>query len=285
VSEVTALELDPTNTEHARAWDGDEGAYWAAHAEHFDKALGVYHERFITAANIHPGERVLDIGCGTGQTTRDAARAAAGGSAVGVDLSARMVGLARRLAAEQGVANARFEQADAQIHPFPAGAFDVAISRTGTMFFGDASAAFTNIARAVRPGGRLVLVVWQGPGPNEWVRELTGALAAGRGLPAPPIGAPGPFAQSDPDQVRAVLSVAGFCDICLEGLSGPMWFGADPVEAHGFVVGLMGWMLEGLDAADRDQALDDLKETLNTHATDGGVTFKSATWLVTASRS
>jgi SAM-dependent methyltransferase len=279
------LEVDPTNAEQARAWDGDEGEYWAAHAEHFDKALRVYHERFIVAADIHPGEKVLDIGCGTGQTTRDAARAAAGGSAVGVDLSARMVGLAQRLAARHGVSNARFEQADAQIHPFPTGGFDVAISRTGTMFFGDSPAAFTNIARAVRPGGRLVLLVWQGPEPNQWIRELTGALAAGRGLPAPPIGAPGPFAQSDPHQVRGVLSAAGFCGISLEGLSGPMWFGADPDEAHGFVVGLMGWMLEGVEAAARDRALENLRETVKTHATDSGVTFESAAWLITASRS
>jgi SAM-dependent methyltransferase len=279
------LEVDPTNTEQARAWDGDEGEYWAAHADHFDKALGVYHGRFIAASDIRPGEKVLDIGCGTGQTTRDAARAAAGGSALGVDLSARMVRLAHRLAAEQGVSNARFEQADAQIHPFPAGGFDVAISRTGTMFFGDSPAAFTNIARAVRPGGRLVMLVWQGPELNEWIRELTGALAGGRGLPAPPIGAPGPFAQSDPDQVKAVLSAAGFCDVRLEGLSEPMWFGADPDETHGFVVGLMGWMLEGVDAAARGQALENLRETLKTHATGGGVTFESATWLITASRS
>jgi SAM-dependent methyltransferase len=284
VSEVTALEVDPTNTEQAKAWDGDEGAYWAAHAEQFDKALGVYHEPFIATADIHSGETVLDIGCGTGQATRDAARAAAGGSAVGVDLSARMIGLAQRLATEQGVANARFEQADAQIHPFPAGSFDVAISRTGTMFFGDSPAAFTNIARALRPGGRLVLLVWQGPEPNEWVRELSGALAAGRDLPAPSIGAPGPFAQSDPDAVKAVLSAAGFCGISLERLSGPMWFGADPDDAYGFVVGLMGWMLEGLDAVARDRALGSLRAALNAHATVGGVTFGSATWLITASR-
>jgi SAM-dependent methyltransferase len=285
MEEATAEEVDPTNTEQARAWDGSEGEYWAAHAEHFDRALGAYRERFVGAADIQPGEAVLDIGCGTGQTTRDAARATTGGSALGVDLSARMVGMARRLAAEQGVANARFEQADAQVHPFPANGFDVAISRTGTMFFGDPPAAFTNIARAVRPGGRLVLLVWQAPGPNEWVRELSGALAAGRGVPAPPIGAPGPFAQSDPDHVKTVLSAAGFGDICAEGLSGPMWFGADPDEAYRFVVGLMGWMLEGRDENDRFQALENLRQTVDAHATADGVMFASATWLIAASRS
>jgi SAM-dependent methyltransferase len=284
VDKVIALPVDPTNTEQARAWDGDEGTYWTEHARHFDRALGAYHERFLAAADIGRADRVLDIGCGTGQTTRDAARRARYGLALGVDLSGQMISLARRLATSEGLANAHFEQADAQIHSFGKEPFDVAISRTGTMFFGNPVVAFTNIARGVRPGGHLVLLVWQGPERNEWIRALSGALAAERDLPSPPIGAPGPFAQSNPDQAKAVLSAAGFADIALEGCSGPMWFGDDPEEAHGFVVGLMGWMLEGLDAVARDRALENLRDTLNTNATDGGVTFESATWLITASR-
>ena len=173
MTEATALHVDPTNAEQARAWDGDEGVYWAENAERFDMSVATYHERFMAAAGIGHTERVLDIGCGTGQTTRDAARAAPDGIALGVDLSGPMIALARRLAAEQGVANALFEQTDAQIHPFPAQSFDVAISRTGTMFFGDQVAAFANIARAIRPGGRLSVLVWQGPEPNEWIRDLT----------------------------------------------------------------------------------------------------------------
>ena len=111
-------------------------------------------------------------------TCRDAAGAARPGQALGVDLSAPMIELARRLAAGQDIGNVSFEQADAQIHPFPAGSFDVAIPRTGTMFFGDPAAAFTNIGRALRPGGRLVMLAWQGPGPNEW-----SASSAARWLP------------------------------------------------------------------------------------------------------
>src|SRR5262249_7800652 len=163
LTEATALHVDPGNAEQARAWDGDEGAYWAGNADRFDKAIAAYHGRFLAAAAIGRADRVLDIGCGTGQTPRDAARAAADGLTLGVDLSGQMSAPARRLAAEHGIANVRLEQADAQVSPFASASFDVAISRTGTMFFADPAAAFTNIARALRPGGRLVLLVWQGP--------------------------------------------------------------------------------------------------------------------------
>jgi SAM-dependent methyltransferase len=282
--ELATLRVDPSNIDQARAWDGDEGAYWAARAEHFDRAIGAYHARFMAAAEVSPSERVLDVGCGTGQTTRDAARLTHDGFALGVDLSGRMIELARRLAAEQRLANATFEQADAQVHPFPRAGFDVAISRTGTMFFGDPGAAFANIAEALRPGGRLALLVWQGPAPNEWIRELSGALAAGRDLPAPPIGAPGPFAQADPDQVRAVLTSAGFGGVGAIGLQEPMWFGDDVDSAHAFVLGLMGWMLRELDDAGRERAADNLRATLSAHQTNDGVLFGSASWLVQATK-
>jgi len=160
----------------------------------------------------------------------------------------------------------------------------VAISRTGTMFFGDPVAAFTNIGRALRPGGRLVMLAWQGPEPNEWVRELTGALAAGRDLPAPPPDAPGPFSLADPGRIRTLLASAGFSDVTLDALHGPMWFGSDPDDAHRFVLGLMGWMLDGLDATGRERALDALTATLTAHAGPDGITFASAAWLIRAAR-
>ena len=281
---MTALHADPGNAEQAQAWDGDEGAYWAGNADRFDRAVAAYHGHLLDASGIRRADRVLDIGCGTGQTTRDAARAAAEGLALGVDLSGQMIALARRLATEHGIANARFEQADAQIHPFPAASFDVAISRTGTMFFADPAAAFTNIARALRPGGRLALLAWQGPQANEWIRELGGALAAGRDLPAPPPGAPGPFAQADPQAAQAVLATAGFTQIELDGLHEPMWFGTGADDAHRFVLGLLGWMLRGLDDAGRSSALDNLRATVTAHDTGHGCVYQSAAWLIRATR-
>ena len=281
---AATLRADPSNAGQARAWDGDEGAYWADHASRFDRAVAAYHGALMAACGIARGERVLDIGCGTGQATRDAAGAAGPGSALGVDLCGRMIELARQLAARQDIGNVSFEQADAQIYPFPAGSFDVAISRTGTMFFGDPVAAFANVGRALRPGGRLVMLAWQGPGPNEWVRELSGALAAGRDLPVPPPDAPGPFSLADPGRTRTLLASAGFSDVTIDGLHGPMWFGSDPDDAHRFVLGLLGWMLDGLDATGRKRALGALSATVTAHAGSDGVTFASAAWLIRAVR-
>lgn len=278
------VSVHPANRDQLRAWNGDEGAYWAAHAEHFDRAVAGYHRRFLEAADIAESHLVLDIGCGAGQTTRDAAHAASAGSALGVDLSSQMLDHARRIAAEQGIVNVHFEQADAQIHPFATAAFDVAMSRTGAMFFGDLAAAFANIARAIRPGGRLALLTWQPLADNEWIQQLSGALAAGRDLPNPPPEAPSPFSLSDPDHVRAVLAAGGFTDIELEGVRADMWFGNDGDDAFRFVLGLLGWMLDGLDGTLRARALENLRSTTAAHESPGGVLYGSAAWIIRAKR-
>jgi SAM-dependent methyltransferase len=277
--------LHTTNAEQWRAWDGDEGAYWAAHADRFDRAVAPHHDRLMAAAAISAGERVLDIGGGTGQTPRDAARAASpGGTALGVDLSSGMLDVARARAADDGLDNVAFAQVDAQVHPFDPASFDVAISRTGAMFFGEPVVAFTNIARALRPGGRMALVAWQSFADNEWIREITGALTGGRPLSPPPPDAPGPFSLADPARVHALLDAAGFVDVDLTGVSAPEWFGVDADDAHAFVLGLTGWMLRDADDDTRGRAVDALRSTMRAHEGPDGVTFASAAWVITAKR-
>jgi SAM-dependent methyltransferase len=284
MGDLTTFHVDPSNLDQSRAWDGDEGIYWAEHAERFDGAVVDYHRRLLKAARIEADSDVLDIGCGTGQTTRDAARLAPSGRAVGVDLSSQMLEVASRLAQREGVTNAEFQHADAQLAPFEPGTFDVAISRTGAMFFGDPVAAFTNIGRALRPGGRLATVAWEPISENEWFRAISTSLAGGRDLPVPPPEAPGPFALSDPGRVRRLLTSAGFTEPQLEDLRSPMNFGPSAEDAHKFIVGLSGWMLEGLDDAGRRRALDDLFTSLKEHETARGVEYQSAMWLITAAR-
>ncbi|MFF3288417.1 class I SAM-dependent methyltransferase [Streptomyces sp. NPDC003023] len=276
--------VDPSNAEQALAWDGDEGAYWAAHHDEFDRAIRAYQRPFLDAAALHRGERVLDIGCGNGVTSRAAARLTVGGPVLGVDLSGAMLRFARQEAAREGLDSVRHEQADAQTCPFPEASFDVAISRAGAMFFSDPVAAFRNIARALRPGGRLVLLVWQGLERNEWFRSLANAAAAGRELPLPQPGAPGPFAMADPDVVRERLTAAGFEEPEVTGLERPMNFGRDAEQAYAFVSGMLARLVEDLDEAGRARALAGLRADIEAHATPEGVLYTSATWIVTATR-
>jgi SAM-dependent methyltransferase len=276
------LAADSSNADQVAAWDGNDGDFWTAQARRFDETLANCHGPFLAAAGTREGDRVLDVGCGTGQTTRDVARTAATGSALGVDLSSRMIALARETATAEGVTNVEFRQADAQIDPFETEGFDAAVSRMGSMFFGDPTAAFTNIGRALRPNGRLTLLTWQGLADNEWLTEFRAAMAVGRDLPTPPPHVPSPFSLADPDRVRTILGSAGFVDISLDDLSVPMSFGPNRDDAFDFIVGLAGWMLDGLDDADRDTAVASLRATIAEHTGERGVSYRCATWIVRA---
>lgn len=278
------LSVDPTNADQFRAWDGDEGSYWAANAGHFERALVGYDGQFFEAASIGSTDSVLDVGCGTGHTTRTAARAASSGSVLGVDLSSAMLDVARQRSSAEGLSNVRFVQADVQVHRFEQAGFDAVLGHTSAMFFGDRVAALTNLGCALRPGGRLVLLTWQPFEENEWIREFTVALSAGQARPSPTPDSPGPFTMSDPATIRALLQESGYTKVSIDGLREPMWFGDDTADAHRLLAGLMAWMLEGLETDQRGRALDALRATIAAHETSDGVLYSSATWLVRAER-
>ncbi|MFD3705398.1 class I SAM-dependent methyltransferase [Nocardia sp. NPDC058658] len=275
--------IDATNTDQAHAWDGDEGAHWATHSEIVEESLARYRPAFLRAAAIEPTYRVLDIGCGTGATTRAAAEVAHAGSVFGVDLSARMIEVARGLARQAGLTNVAFDRADAQVHPFETEAYDVVISQTGAMFFGRPETAFANLRRSLTPGGRLVLLTWQPPDRQEWIGAFSQALT-GRTPPVPASDVPGPFSLSDPDHVRKLLHGAGFDHVELTSSTETTTYGRTVEEAHTFLLGLLGWMVEGQEPAQRAYSIAALRDTLAAHQTDDGVRFGSATWLVTATR-
>jgi SAM-dependent methyltransferase len=272
------------NTDMIAAWDGPEGDHWAAHAEHYQASSARFRRALVDSLDLSATSAVLDIGCGTGTSTIDAGRVATAGSVLGVDLSARMLDVGRAAAESAGLGNVRFAQADAQVHPFPPAAHDVAFSCFGSMFFSDAVAAFANIRSTLRPGGPLVLLVWRDLQRNEWVNAVRTALAAGRDLPVPPPGAPGPFSLADSDHATRLLTAAGFAEVEVSSVDEPMTFGRDAEDAYAFVstFGVTRGLTADLDEATRTCVLEQLMQTLRDHETPDGVQLAGSAWLIRA---
>lgn len=254
----------------------------------YDAELVRHHERLWEALDVRPDDRVLDIGCGTGQSTRDAARAASQGTALGIDISGPMLERARRQAEEEGLRNVAFVQGDAQTHDFPPEHFTVAISRFGTMFFADPVAAFSNIGQALCPGGLFVQLTWQARDRQEWDATIRTALSPGDHSPSTP---PGPadaaFSLAEPDVATAVLTKAGFTAVEVVDVREPVYYGPDADHALDAALQLQvaRELLADLDAASADRARDRLRAALEAHDTGNGVWLGSQAWLITARRS
>ena len=255
-----------------------------ASLDFYDAELRAHHEHFRAAYGISPGDAVVDIGCGTGLTTREAARAAAPGRVVGVDVSGRMLERARQVTAAERLDNVRFELGDVQVHRFDPAGFDVAISRFGTMFFSDPAAAFANIAAALRPEARMVLLVWQRYEHNEWARAIDAAL--GDAAQPPPPGAD-PFSLGDPEITARILEGAGFDGVLFEDVHEPVLYGHDLDAALAFVKGFQSTSaaLATLSDGEAARTVERLRETLAAHYTaERGVVLDARSWLITARR-
>lgn len=274
------------NTEQAQAWNGYEGEHWARNQDRWDAVNAGFNTPLLDAASVGETDRVLDIGCGAGQTTRLAARRAGGGHALGLDLSAPMLARARQAARREGPDNVSFTQGDAQVHPFAPGTYDVAISRYGVLFFADPVAGFGNVARALRPGGRAAFVCGAYPEDNEWLQAFAalGDLLPIGGFGAP--GGPGMFSLADVGRTCEVLSAAGFEDVAAERVEAYGTWGRDAADAAAFLLDSgPGRHLMGQVAPEvRDRARERLTEILRPHEADGALRLRSAALLVTAVR-
>lgn len=269
------------NAAQVAYWNDAAGQTWAEMQEALDRQLAPLGRAAMAALAPKPGERLLDIGCGAGQTTLQlAASVAPGGEVVGLDISRPLLEVARSRPPAAGVS---FLEGDAQTHPFEPASFDGAFSRFGVMFFSDPPAAFANLRGALKPGGRLAFVCWRGMGENPiMTTPLTAALAH---LPAPsppdPT-APGPFAFADPGRVREILGKAGFERVELAPHDEKIG-GGDLRTAVGLAlrVGPLGMLLrENPDK--RDVVVAAIREELARHEGPDGVKLDSATWIVTA---
>ncbi len=274
------------NADQIAYWDGPAGEHWAAEQDRYDRINVAFRDRIVAALEAEPGERVLDVGCGNGAlSVAIGPLVDPGGSVHGLDISGPMLATAARRAGEAGLDNVSFQRGDAQVYRLDDGAFDAVVSRFGVMFFDDPAAAFANLARALRPGGRIVFTCWQELVRNEWLMVPAGAALAF--VPMPDLGAPGqpgPFSLADPDRIRAVLST--FVDVTLEEVIAPMRLGDTIEDVVAFFqrTDMAETLMKDVDAATATAAWAAVAEALVPHASVEGVTLNGAAWLVHARR-
>jgi SAM-dependent methyltransferase len=281
------------NAETIEAWDGPLYERFVRFRPLVTSGLGAHGERALELIPPRPGQRVLDIGCGFGDTTqRIGGIVGPDGEVVGVDASARFIETARREAAEMRLANVRYAVADAQADELD-GPYELAFSRFGTMFFANPVAALGNVRSALAPGGRLVMVVWRQRRDNDWLYRaqtiVEGIVSRPDEYDEPTCG-PGPFSMADADVTSEILLHAGYAEICVHRCDLPITIGRDIDEAIDMVMALgpAGEILRL--AGDRAAHLhgdvrDALRAGLAEFEGDGGVRAPASTWIVSATAS
>jgi SAM-dependent methyltransferase len=272
----------------AKVWNSSVGDAWVTHAEHFDLTLAPFGEAVMARLDLRAGSRVLDVGCGTGATTLRLAAMVTPSNVVGVDLSVPMLAAARQRAAAAAVEDVEFVEHDVESAPLATGAFDVAFSRFGVMFFTDPVRAFTHIRQSLVPGGQLGFVCFQHPTANPFIVVPTSAAAPHLSLPAPAGPTePSPFSLADRMRTTAVLAEAGFVDVSMEpGPTEAVLGHTDDLrtlalrvlEQNPAISGALG----SASAIDRDAAVDATVRALEPYWRDGRVALGASTWIVTA---
>jgi SAM-dependent methyltransferase len=273
------------NADQIAYWNADAGETWVAMQEQLDAQLEPHGLTAMEALAPAAGERIVDVGCGAGQTSLALGQAVGrSGAVMGLDVSRPLLDLARQRAAKSDAANVSFVEADVQAYDFAPAAFDGVFSRFGVMFFADPAVAFANIKRALKPGGRLAFACWRTPAENICMAlPYMAAMAHLPPAPPPVPGTPGPFAFADPALVRDILSSAGFRDIELARYDRKAGGGdLEKTLAMSLRIGLLGRALRE-HPEKRALVIDSVREALRQHVdADGLVRLDSASWIVTA---
>lgn len=266
----------------AAYWDR-AGRVWVEHQGLLDRLMAPIAQAVVEAVGLVNGQAVLDVGCGSGATTFEAAwRTGPTGHAVGVDISPALVELARRRAGEDSLEGVEFLLADAQTQGFKP-QYDAIVSRFGVMFFPDPVAAFANLRTALKPGGRLAFACWRTPEENPL--SLVPLHAAAPLLPEIPKfekDAPGRFAFADPERVRSILEASGWRNIQIAPLDTTNPLSFDELMTMSLRVGPLNPILNDADEDLRDTVWDAVAIALEPYVKDGVAQMTSACWLVTA---
>jgi SAM-dependent methyltransferase len=284
-------QIPSTQTERQRQfWNGPASAPWVTLQARLDRLFAPVRDAGLARARPASGEQALDIGCGCGDTTLALARAVGSdGSALGLDISAPMLARARERGAQERLANVGFELADAATFAFAPARADLVFSRLGVMFFGDAPAAFANLRRATRTGGRLVSLVPRAPAENPYISTAVGA--ARPFLPPDAMPVPGPedpwmFSLADPSRVRRVLDTAGWHDIGLDPFDPPMLLeesqGPEAAAAFSLQFGPLPRVMADLPEATRGSIVAAVADTYRAMGLGARVELPGAFWIITA---
>jgi SAM-dependent methyltransferase len=284
------MESDATspNADQIAFWNGDASARWLARQEYFDVMMDGLTRRALTEAAPRPGEHVIDVGCGCGQTVLDLARqVGSNGAVLGVDISAPMLERARDRVAAAGLQQATLREADASLATFPPAAYDLIFSRFGVMFFRNPVPAFANLRRALKPTGRVAFVCWQPLKQNPaFLVPLKAAGSFGPPRVALPPDEPGPFAFGDPERVRRILTEAGFNNAGFTPFEfGMRWSGPGELakaEEYASQLGPVARVLADMAPDTVAKARKAILEALRAFDGPEGVVLGGAVWLVTA---
>jgi ubiquinone/menaquinone biosynthesis C-methylase UbiE len=278
------------NAETIEAWDGPLYERFVRFRQIMTTGLGAHGEMALQLMPPQAGQKVLDVGCGFGDTSqRIAGIVGPGGEVVGVDVSPRFIETAGREAAETGLANVRFAVADVQTDEL-GGPYEMAYSRFGTMFFANPVAALGNVRRALAPGGRLLMVVWRRRMDNDWLYRAQTIVERVVSRPEEydePTCGPGPFSMADADTTSEVLLNAGYVDIRLQRCDLPIVIGRDIEEAIEMVMAIGPaaeiLRLSGDRAAHlHGEVRDALRSGLAEFEGVDGVRAPASTWIVSA---
>lgn len=272
------------NASQIADWNGNAGHHWAAEQERTDQLIRAFGDAALAAAKAQPGEAVLDVGCGCGDTSLSLANSVgATGKVMGVDVSAPMLEVARKRGNDRE--NLTFIEADASRAGLP-GPFDLLFSRFGVMFFDDPAAAFRQLHRQMRPNGRLAFVCWQTAANNPWaaIPAQAARAVAGEG-PKPDPTAPGPFAFGDKDRVSGILASAGWRNVLFAPFTSPMYLGSSPRSAaEGATrIGPASRIAREAGPEKLPAIIDAVEAALTPHTdSNGAVSLPGNTWIVTA---
>ena len=274
------------NADQIAYWNGPAGQRWAARQAEQDVVLKPVADLVIDRAKLKPGERVIDVGCGSGATAIAFAREVApSGHVLGVDISGPMLERARQSAPKD--LSIDFVLADATVYPFEPGSFDVLASRFGVMFFAEPVLSFANMRRALRPSGRLAFACWREPRENPWM--MAPLQAVYQHVPKlPQMGPedPGPFAFASEERVRRILGEAGFKDTALEScplaLDLAISRGLDAAVQGALEIGPASRALDGHPAEVRAAAAKTVRAKLAPFVDGASVRLPGSIWMVTA---